>query len=132
MRINIALLSCLLFVILGSCGILPSFGESSHYESVKQRTNTLIIESNVKNFQISYDNMTHRNFKRIKDLSLTTQSGVYSYYIPRLSRSFVKFKVESPGYVSKEVVVKRTIGFNNLLQIPKKGRNIKIDLEPQP
>jgi hypothetical protein len=60
---------------------------------------------------------------------MKTENGIYEYYIPVLLRPYIKFRVESPGYISKEVIVKRTVGFD-IVKIPKSGKDIRVDLDP--
>lgn len=129
-KTKLYLLGIIISLLSVSCDLLkPISGSSPSFEKRKRKNNTVIIRSNVNHFQISYENMTCRKFQKIKGVDMTTDNGVYEYFIPVLVRPYIKFRVESPGYISKEVIVKRTIGFD-IVKIPKSGKEIRVDLNP--
>ena len=120
-----------IMLLFTSCGLLaPSEAMLSIIDKRKSKNNTVVIKSNVNNFQISYTNMNYRKYKKIKVTNFTTSNGVYEYVLPKLIRPYIKFKVESPGYESTEVIVKRTFSLLSLLKIPKSSKEIRVDLKP--
>lgn len=91
---------CLIGLSINSC--------ASHKYSQSERieNNTVVIKSNVKNFQLSYENMNERQFKRISNMDMRSTDGVFVYQIPKLKPVYTEIKVEAPGYGSKVVKIK--------------------------
>ena len=99
--------------ILINLGILiltiGAFGSCASYkytDNERESDNTVYIKSSTKNFQISYENMYERQFKRIESMKLYTTSGEIKYRVPRLNRKYTTFKLESPGLETKIVKIK--------------------------
>ncbi len=86
--------------------LLESCASYKYTDSERMADNTIVIKSSTKNFQIDYENMNERQFKRIEGLKLYTTTGEISYRIPKLNRKYTSFKIESPGYATKYVKIK--------------------------
>ena len=86
---------------------LNSCASHKYTQSERLENNKVIIKSNVKNFQLSYENMNERQFKRIADIDMRSTEGVFVYQIPKLKRIYTKLKVEAPGYGSQVIKIKR-------------------------
>lgn len=85
---------------------LNSCASHKYSQSERLENNTVVIKSNVKNFQLSYENMNERQHKRIANMDMRSTDGVFVYQIPKLKPGYTKIKVEAPGYGSKTVKVK--------------------------
>jgi len=98
----------LLFLSLLVLGFgLNSCASHRYSESDRLENNTVVIKSNVENFQLSYENMNERQYKRIANINMTSTNGVLVYQIPKLKRIYTTVKIEAPGYGSQIIKIKR-------------------------
>ena len=86
-----------------------SCASHKYTEAERRVNNTVQISANVKNFQISFEPMSERQFKGMSGQKLYTNSGKLNYYIPKLNYKCRKIRIESPGYKSEIIKIKRVI-----------------------
>ena len=103
LKINFLTKVILFFISMISVQSCASY---KYTDTERETNNTITIKSNVKNFQIDYENMNERQFKRIESLKLYTTTGEIKYRIPKLNRKYTLLKIESPGYETKYLKVK--------------------------
>lgn len=94
----------LFFIILFS-----SCASHKYTEADRRVNNTVQITANVQNFQISFEPMSERQFKGMSGQKLHTNNGKLNYYIPKLNYKCRNIRIESPGYESEKVRIKRVI-----------------------
>jgi hypothetical protein len=86
-----------------------SCASHKYTEADRRVNNTVQITANVQNFQISFEPMSERQFKGMSGQKLHTNNGKLNYYIPKLNYKCRNIRIESPGYESEKIRIKRVI-----------------------